>query len=83
MSETEVSHLSPKRVFIIGVGMSADCGAPIIRTFLEERFLSLVNEEDQKKILKFFSDVYLPDNIPNIEEILSEIDNSLVGLTIR
>ena len=53
MSETEVSHLSPKRVFIIGAGMSADCGTPIIRNFLEERFLSLVNEEDQKKYSNF------------------------------
>ena len=66
-----------KWVFVIGAGMSAECGAPVISQFLQPHFTDLVKGKKLNLLLKFISSAYPKGATPNIEEVLSLVDHAI------
>lgn len=66
-----------KRVFVIGAGMSTECGAPVISQFLQPPFTNLVRGRKLSLVQKFISSAYLESATPNIEEVLSLVDHAI------
>lgn len=65
----------PRRVFIIGAGMSAECGAPTVNGFLKDEFTQFTERRRQMSDVKdFIRRVYPAGSHPNIEEVMSLID---------
>ena len=69
----------PRRVFIIGAGVSAECGAPTISNFLSQRYLKLVDPRVQEILTGFLNYLYPHERSRNIEAILSEIDDKIAN----
>jgi len=69
-----------KRVYIIGAGMSAEVGVPLIKDFME-KLLNIVPASKINKLLKFLISRYgslRKSKKKNVERILSELDKSLI-----
>lgn len=66
-----------KRVFVIGAGMSAECGAPVVDQFLQTPFTDFIGEEILNSISRFISSAYPKGATPNIEEVLSLVDHAI------
>jgi hypothetical protein len=67
----------PRRVFILGAGFSAECGAPVLTQFLRPEFLKLANQKDVAKVGEFIRVSFPKGASPNIEEVLSYIDHAI------
>jgi hypothetical protein len=67
-----------KWAFVIGAGMSAECGAPVISQFLKVPFTNLVKGKRLNLLQKFISSAYPEGAAPNIEEVLSRVDHAIV-----
>lgn len=67
-----------KWAFVIGAGMSAECGAPVISQFLQPHFTDLVRGKRLNLLSKFISSAYPEGAAPNIEEVLSLVDHAIV-----
>lgn len=68
----------PKRVFVLGAGLSAECGAPLIANFLSEPFLNLISPEKRSIIVDFLRTIENGETILNIEDVLGLIDTNIV-----
>ena len=77
MKTPSSKRIPKKRVFILGAGMSNECGAPTLSQFLDPEFTKLAHKRDVKIVKDFTSNAYPRNARPNIEEILSLIDHSL------
>jgi NAD-dependent SIR2 family protein deacetylase len=66
-----------KTIFIIGAGMSAECGAPVIRDFLKPDFLKMVASKQRKVISNFLNSNYFSSNNITIEDALKKIDTEI------
>ncbi len=67
-----------KTIFVIGAGMSAECGAPVIRDFLKPDFLKMVPTKQRKIISNFLNSDYFSSNNITIEDALKKIDTEIV-----
>jgi len=76
---TNQSSKKLKRIFIIGAGMSAECGAPLTRDFLKHSFLKYVKGKKLNLASEFISSVYKNHTEPNIEEVWGRIDRAIIN----
>jgi len=65
-----------KRVFVIGAGMSKECGAPLTNDFLKSPFIDIIKKKDRELIFEFIKTNSLKKEL-NIEDLLSYIDNEI------
>jgi hypothetical protein len=77
LKTTSSKRIPKRRVFILGAGMSNECGAPTLSQFLDPNFTVLAHKKDVKIVNDFIFNAYPRNARPNIEEILSLIDHSL------
>lgn len=77
MPQENKSELT-SRVFILGAGLSAECGAPLISNFFSEPFIDLMSPHNKLKIVEFLGILDDAENCQNIEEILGLIDTNIV-----
>jgi NAD-dependent SIR2 family protein deacetylase len=68
-----------KRVFVIGAGMSAECGAPVTKEFLKPKFTDLIKGKKIKLVKDFIKSVYKNKKDPNIEMVWTRIDDAIVS----
>ena len=66
-----------KTIFIIGAGMSAECGAPVIRDFLKSEFLEWVPSKNRDPIKNFLNSDYFSKDCVTIEDALKKIDTEI------
>lgn len=66
-----------KTIFILGAGMSAECGAPVIRTFLLPEFLEFVPSDRREVIRQFLNSDYFSAESVTIEGALTKIDTEI------
>jgi NAD-dependent SIR2 family protein deacetylase len=66
-----------KTIFIIGAGMSAECGAPVIRDFLKPDYLEMIPSKQRSSIKKFLNSNYFSNDCITIEDALKKIDTEI------
>jgi len=67
----------PSRTFIVGAGVSAECGAPTLADFLQPKYIDSVTKQWLVDLNRLTSVVYTKSASPNIEMILSIVDYAL------
>ncbi len=76
-TRSETKDNPARRVYIIGAGMSKECGAPTLREFLSPRYLKLARKADVELAKKFIQRAYPEGAKPNIEDVLSFVDHAI------
>lgn len=66
-----------RRVYLIGAGMSKECGAPTLGEFLSPQYLKLARKTDVELAKKFIRSAYPKGAEPNIEDVLSFVDHAM------
>jgi hypothetical protein len=75
---TERGDQKGKRAFIIGAGMSAECGAPLTKDFFKPSFTNYAKGNKLDLVFDFISSAYDKRTAPDIETVWTRIDDAIL-----
>lgn len=66
-----------RRVFVIGAGMSSECGAPLTKEILTAKFMQYAKKRSKDVVLPFLSSAFVRKKSSDPEALWTELDESI------